>query len=433
MVDSGRFLEFYGVDAYADAHDTQEYLTALSHVDITQNYKLLRMFFDDALTLFPDAYFDFIYIDGYAHTGEMGGETMFKWLDKLKPGGVIAGDDYDPERWPLVAEAVDYFASTVGGQLKVTNPNLVDPSSVFDKYPSWLLIDNGLKRGLSADPKMAANGERMFRRKLVSQHAKLSNPVVGLPPERFSSAAKVSETTTRQNPAVSKPRDRVPEDSKPVSELRYQGRGKTLVIVANGPTHKQAALTELKGRDNIHLMTINKPDDRIWPTDYWLFCDPALRSRYDRYWQDYSGITINTRHVTETKPNCVKLQTIADRTFSNDLENGVHIGRSSTYVGLQVAMYMDFAKVFVFGCDMGRVDGLLYPWGDNPDAPSHLREQRFAKEALSFQYFADNSAEEQRDKVVFCSLENTWPFVQRFKSIDHLSAVETILREAATS
>jgi hypothetical protein len=263
MVDSGRFLEFYGVDAYADAHDTQEYLTALSHVGITQNYKLLRMFFDDALTLFPDAYFDFIYIDGYAHTGEMGGETMFKWLDKLKPGGVIAGDDYDPERWPLVAEAVDYFASTVGGQLKVTNPNLVDPSSVFDKYPSWLLIDNGLKRGLSADPKMAANGERMFRRKLVSQHAKLSNPVVGLPPERFSSAAKVSETTTRQNPAVSKPRDRVPEDSKPVSELRYQGRGKTLVIVANGPTHKQAALTELKGRDNIHLMTINKPDDRV--------------------------------------------------------------------------------------------------------------------------------------------------------------------------
>ena len=42
------------------------------------------MTFDDAIDLFEDQFFDFIYIDGFAHTGEEGGETLIKWYRKLK-------------------------------------------------------------------------------------------------------------------------------------------------------------------------------------------------------------------------------------------------------------------------------------------------------------------------------------------------------------
>jgi hypothetical protein len=34
------------------------------------------MSFDDALDIFDDEFFDFIYIDGFAHTGEEGGNQL---------------------------------------------------------------------------------------------------------------------------------------------------------------------------------------------------------------------------------------------------------------------------------------------------------------------------------------------------------------------
>ena len=76
MVQSGKFKRCYGIDLYEDHHDTKEYVSALSLVGIEENYSLLRMSFDDAIGLFEDNLFDFIYFDGYAHTGEEGGKTF---------------------------------------------------------------------------------------------------------------------------------------------------------------------------------------------------------------------------------------------------------------------------------------------------------------------------------------------------------------------
>ena len=106
MVDSGRFETFFGVDMYADTHDVAQYKEALRHVGLFGPYKLLRMTFDEAYDLFPDESLDFIYIDGYAHTGQEGGDTIWKWARKVRVGGLIAGDDYHAD-WPLVVEAVD--------------------------------------------------------------------------------------------------------------------------------------------------------------------------------------------------------------------------------------------------------------------------------------------------------------------------------------
>ena len=119
MLDSGKFKCFYGVDLYEDHHDVGEYKRALQLVGLEKNYYLLRMSFDEALGLFEDAYFDFIYFDGYAHTGEEGGKTFLDWYEKLKVGGVFAGDDYHPD-WPLVVWAVNSFAESIGADIEVT-------------------------------------------------------------------------------------------------------------------------------------------------------------------------------------------------------------------------------------------------------------------------------------------------------------------------
>ena len=133
MVDSGKFKIFYGVDLYADHHNINEYKQALKLVGIERNYKLLRMSFDEALELFDDDYFDFIYFDGYAHTGEEGGKTFVDWFRKVKVGGVVAGDDYHDD-WPLVKWAVNTFAKTLDLELSITG--LTETTS-FSRYPSW--------------------------------------------------------------------------------------------------------------------------------------------------------------------------------------------------------------------------------------------------------------------------------------------------------
>ena len=86
---TGLFDELYGVDAYGDHHNTREYKRALRTVGLGRRYWLLRMRFNQALNLFEDGTFDFIYIDGYAHTGEDQGKTLFDWWPKVRVGGMI--------------------------------------------------------------------------------------------------------------------------------------------------------------------------------------------------------------------------------------------------------------------------------------------------------------------------------------------------------
>lgn len=92
----------YGVDMYAGdrGHDTDQCRRALARLlRFRGRHAILRMRFDEALSLFPDNHFDFAYVDGYAHTGEEEGKTLEDWFPKVKLGGNSSGDDYG-ERWP---------------------------------------------------------------------------------------------------------------------------------------------------------------------------------------------------------------------------------------------------------------------------------------------------------------------------------------------
>lgn len=139
MIDSNKFSKFFGVDVYGDTHDTNEYKVALKRIGIKENYSLLRMKFDEAIDLFEDGYFDFIYVDGFAHSGEEGGRTLVDWYKKLKVGGVMAGDDYSDE-WPLVKWAVNNFAKQLNVDLNITG-RLENQEYCY--YPSWFFIKKG--------------------------------------------------------------------------------------------------------------------------------------------------------------------------------------------------------------------------------------------------------------------------------------------------
>ena len=140
MINSNRFSEYYGIDVYANdgSHTVNQYKEAINRVGIRSNFKLLRMYFKEALDLFEDEYFDFIYVDGYAHTGEEGGRTFKDWFPKLRRGGLFAGDDYDSKKWPLVVNNVNQFMENKGyNSLHLTN---IVEQEEYCYYPTWGFI-----------------------------------------------------------------------------------------------------------------------------------------------------------------------------------------------------------------------------------------------------------------------------------------------------
>lgn len=63
LLESGRFDRLYGVDAYADHHEVNEYRLALRRLGPSGGYTLLRMFFDEALELFAENGFELCIVD----------------------------------------------------------------------------------------------------------------------------------------------------------------------------------------------------------------------------------------------------------------------------------------------------------------------------------------------------------------------------------
>jgi hypothetical protein len=72
----------------------------------------------EAAPRFPDAYFDFVYIDGN-HYEEYVRADLEAWAPKVRLGGIIAGDDYGLEGWwdDGVTRAVDEFVDSGAASL----------------------------------------------------------------------------------------------------------------------------------------------------------------------------------------------------------------------------------------------------------------------------------------------------------------------------
>lgn len=139
LLATGRFEHFYSIDMWAGdrGHDVKQYKGVLRRLaPYKEKNSIIKLKFDEALDLFPDDYFDFIYIDGYAHTGQNGGQTIQDWWPKLKSGGIFSGDDYS-ERYALVIKEVDAFAQQHGLDLHVHRPKKAE-DKLF-QHPSWII------------------------------------------------------------------------------------------------------------------------------------------------------------------------------------------------------------------------------------------------------------------------------------------------------
>ena len=109
LTDNHLFEEFFCIDKWNDHHDEKEKNHVINLFKNKTNIKICQMDFEQAIDLFPDEYFDFIYIDGYAHTGQNEGKTLRQWYSKLKSGGIFSGHDYCAKRWPKTFNQVNQF------------------------------------------------------------------------------------------------------------------------------------------------------------------------------------------------------------------------------------------------------------------------------------------------------------------------------------
>lgn len=136
------YLDYlYSIDMYAGdrGHDTQQYKRAIRRLMPYRNRNcIIKMRFDEALSAFDDRCLDFVYIDGYAHTAEEGGKTFFDWFPKVRPGGVIAGHDYDLTAFPMVVEAVNRFSKEVGLPIYIVQETVKDEWNMG--FASWFAI-----------------------------------------------------------------------------------------------------------------------------------------------------------------------------------------------------------------------------------------------------------------------------------------------------
>lgn len=98
-----------------------------------QRSTVLRLTFEHAISFFQDGHFDLVYIDGYAHTGQEGGETIQAWYQKVAPGGMLAGHDYDLAKWPLTYHNVNVLANRHNLTVLVTE-------ACEDGYASWAIM-----------------------------------------------------------------------------------------------------------------------------------------------------------------------------------------------------------------------------------------------------------------------------------------------------
>ena len=131
LLELGSLTKLYSIDRWSDHHNEVEYQQVLSLLArFGARSEIIRKTFSDALSLFADDSLNFIYIDGYAHTGQEAGGTLRDWWPKVKHGGIFSGHDYT-RRYPQTVSAVNAFAAEHNISISITSE---------DNFPSWIMV-----------------------------------------------------------------------------------------------------------------------------------------------------------------------------------------------------------------------------------------------------------------------------------------------------
>ena len=146
LVLKDKFVHVYSIDSWENVqcplvqnvvHDETEYKKALTRLDIhKERCSIFRLTFENAVNLFPNQYFDFIYIDGNPTNGENYGKTLEDWLPKIKSDGILAGSSCSKD-FPLLVEHLETFSKKYNYQVQAHD--FEDKDDEYSKYPSWYI------------------------------------------------------------------------------------------------------------------------------------------------------------------------------------------------------------------------------------------------------------------------------------------------------
>lgn len=98
-------------------------------------YEFIRKSSEEASRLFPDEYFDFIYIDAN-HSYDAVMNDLKNWYPKIKKNGIFCGHDYEDNETARfgVKSAVDSFFN----EKKIYTTSFDNPST--KNAPSWIVV-----------------------------------------------------------------------------------------------------------------------------------------------------------------------------------------------------------------------------------------------------------------------------------------------------
>lgn len=118
FITSGKIKKMYCIDSWVTGYSNEDWLSKfnMEEVEYIFDYNLsnyikenkiikIKNKSEDAVKLFEDKYFDFIYIDAN-HEHPFIDNDIINWLPKVKHGGFFGGHDYVPS-WKDVVEAVN--------------------------------------------------------------------------------------------------------------------------------------------------------------------------------------------------------------------------------------------------------------------------------------------------------------------------------------
>lgn len=97
-LNEGKTVRMVGVDAFPDAwHHNGTPMETMFHnhmAPLARHYETIRGGSSESARFFDDGSVDFVFIDAN-HTYDFVKADVLAWLPKIKPGGIIAGHDYN--------------------------------------------------------------------------------------------------------------------------------------------------------------------------------------------------------------------------------------------------------------------------------------------------------------------------------------------------
>ncbi len=153
LVKSNPQMQFYGVDPWAPQKGYRDYTRQKTFDNLqTEAYKRLRPYPNceflrktsmEAVQMFQDNTLDFVYIDA-DHSFKAVTEDIHEWLEKVRPGGILAGHDFATSKGNArmhVKHVVPNYMNAWGYRpWFILGNEATDEGLIRDRPRSWMYI-----------------------------------------------------------------------------------------------------------------------------------------------------------------------------------------------------------------------------------------------------------------------------------------------------